>query len=373
LRNRNVVFALVSVIGLLAGLAFNVYFQIVSRKLMDPAWMAAHLAGADSLVGRMAAAWPPAWLAWKALTAKGAVGVLYALANVALGLAASALVAGAFGPLYARSLPAFTEERVKRSRLSVGRYERTFRQRPVLLSLFQREVRLMNREPVYFINGPLVILIMPIIGAIGVLAIKLNPQAVQSLAPVLAQARDSAWAPLACAAFGAFSGSSTSIACTALSRDAKALRYLRALPVGWRDLMLAKFFHALAFAAFGALVCSVGPAILLGLSVMDTLAAFALALAFSAFACVAGLWLDTAHPRLSWDNPIAALKQNPNATIFILAVMATLGGLGAVCAVWPLGKVGLYCLFLFGFTGLTVALAALYPRFARQALAAIEV
>jgi ABC-2 type transport system permease protein len=354
-------------------LAFNFYIQSATSRMEDSSWVLASFAGPDALLARIGQAYPPAFLAWKSMTVISLVGPLCALANLVLGLGAASLVALALGKAYAKSLLGFDEQRIKRIKATRGFIARSFRQRPALFSLFLRELRLMNREPVYFMNGPFIIVLMPLILVVSVLVMSQNHNAMRDLGPFLASWKTAPWAMLASAAFGAFLGSSTSITCTALSRDAKALRYLKALPLNYRDFMLAKFLHGLVFAFFGALVGGLGCALAFGLGPLDATGAFFIALAFSSFACAAGLWLDTANPRLGWDSPTAALKQNPNAMIFILGVMSLIAALGVASAFIPLGKLGFFALYFGAFGAAAIAILFTYPKYAQRVIENIEV
>jgi ABC-2 type transport system permease protein len=373
LRNKNVVMVLGGVVAIAISLGINYYFQTATARMRDPAWVVANFAGPGTLIVKMGKAYPPSLLAWLSMTAGGVAGPLYALADLALGLGAATLVAIAFGPLYARSLVGFDERRIRRVAATADFLTRGFHRRPALASLFLREWRLMNREPVYFMNGPMIILLMPVIMAFGFFIASRNDAAMRDLGPLVEAWRGTPWQMLITAAFGAFLGSSTSITCTALSRDAKALRYLKALPMSFRDFMLAKFLHGFAFAAFGSLVASAGGALVFRLSFADAAGAALISLAFSALACIAGLWLDTANPLLYWDAPIAALKQNPNAVVVILAVMALLGALGFASTLLDWGKAAFFALYFGGFAVLAAAAMAAYPAFARRKLEEIEI
>lgn len=335
----------------------------------DNAWILEHFAGPEAFLARVGLGYPPAFLAWKAMFVGGLSSLGFGAANLALGAAAVACVALCLGGPFARSLLGFDEQRVKRIAATKSFISRRFRRRRPLLALILREVRLMNREPVYFINGPFIILLMPIILAVMAIVQKgrLNALLLQAAA-----FKEGPGAMLAAAAFGAFLGSSTSICCTAVSRDAKALPYLKALPIPYRDYALAKFLHGFAFAFFGALVGGGGATALLGLPAMESLGAFLLALAFSAFTCIAGLWLDTANPRLAWDNPTAALKQNPNSSILIVGVMALLGALGALTAFLRWDKLAFFIAYFIIFAVLAAAALAVYPGYAEGRIAEME-
>jgi ABC-2 type transport system permease protein len=372
LRNKNVIMIIGGIVGLGLGLGLNYYFQTAMPKMVDPEWVLANYAGSESVLVRMGTAYPPALLAWKSMTSPGITGLLYGLAVFTLGLCSVSIVASALGPWYSKSLLGFGELRIKRVRATQNFFSRSFFRRPLVSSLFLREWRLMNREPVYLLNGPFIIVLMPIIMAIGVAVSMQRAEAARDIRLLFELWKDQSWPMLIAAAVGSFLGSSTSITCTALSRDAKALRYIKALPISCRDYMFAKFLHGFVFAVFGSLVGGLGVSVLFGLPLLEAAAAFLLALAVSAFTCMAGLWLDTANPRLNWDNPIAAMKQNINSVIVILGIMALLAVLGIVSAAVALGKDAFFILFFFGFILLTSILLAAYPRYAKRKLEAIE-
>jgi ABC-2 type transport system permease protein len=371
LRNRSAVMMLGGIVGIAFSLAFNYYIQSASMRMGDSVWLLKNFAGPDALLARIGSSYPPALLAWKSMTS-GLSGPLYGLANLALGFGAAALVALALGRVYAKSLLGFDEQRVKRVVATRAYFSDSFRRSPPLLALFRREVRLMNREPAYLLNGPFIIILMPVIMAVGFAIMAQNGNAMAAIGPLKAALSAGPWAMLASAAFGAFLGSSTSITSSALSRDAKALPYLKALPLSYRDFMLAKFLHGFAFAILGALMGGGAGGLLLGLPPLETAGAFLIALAFAAFACIADLWLDTANPRLSWDSPMAALKRNPNTSIAVLGSMGFIAALGAGSAFLPLGKLGFFALYFGLFSVSAACLLLAFPKYAERKLESIE-
>jgi ABC-2 type transport system permease protein len=381
LRNRNAMLIAGGVVGIALALAFNLLIQSVSIHLNDPAWILANYAGPDTALTHAGKAYLPALLVWKSVSAvteggqaastigSGLRGAAFAIANLALGVAAVVLVSMALGRAYTASLSRFGETRLKRLGSSRDFIARKMRKRRPGVALFLREFRLMNREPVYFLNGPFVVLLMPIIIAVLVLTEG------KVLGPSLAQLGDigsGPWLMLVAAGSGAFLGSATSITCTAISRDAKALAYLKTLPLSLRSFAMAKFFHGFAFAVFGALVGAVGLGLAMGLSLVSILEALFIALALASLMNIAGLWLDTANPRLSWDSPTAALKQNPNAAISILVTMGLFAGLGVLAPAIKLpalGFVGLYGILPAALAAIAIAL---YPRYAQKRIARID-
>lgn len=369
LRNKNAVIIVGGIVGLAFALAFNFAIQSSASRLADSAWILEHFAGPDAFLAKAGMAYPPAFIAWKASSSGPVLGALWALANLSIGIVLAALAALVLGPAYAASLSRFGDVKIKRIKASRGFLERKLRKRSLRSTLFMREFRNMNREPVYFINGPMIVLLMPVIVGIMVLA---QGQNLGELKTMLAGLGQGPWLMLIAAASGAFLGSSTSITCTSISRDAKVLSFLKSLPLPIGEYALAKFLHGFAFSGFGALIGVVFIGAFTGLPAIEWVGALFIALAVSAFIDVLGLWLDTANPRLAWDNPTAAMKQNLNAVIVILGTMALLGGLGVLATFLKLGA--WENLLAFGLLPALLAAGglALYPRYAIKKIASLE-
>jgi ABC-2 type transport system permease protein len=366
LRNRTVIIYIGGFMGLLAALGFNLYIQSAMLKMNDPEVLAKML-GPDSLISWLGRSWPPAWLAWRSLAGAGSIGgTLAAFANLGMGAGLAAFVAVGMGRSYVKSLQAFGEQSQMRKGNAAA--ARGSAPKPVLFALVVREIRLMNREPMYMLNGPFVVILMPVILGLALVVQKDTlMKELSALRPFL----DSPIAYLVPAAFGAFLGSATSISATAVSRDAKTIPWMRSLPVQAPLWFYAKLIHAQLFSVFGAVIgCAAG--IVIGVGGPDILVAFLLALVFTLAFNTSTLWLDTAFPRLSWDNPIAAMKQNPNAVIAILGAMGSIGGLGAASAFLKLPRYG-HALLYGAVFAIPVVLWVLYfPRFAARRMAKME-
>jgi ABC-2 type transport system permease protein len=374
LKNKQTILFIGGIMGLAIALGFNLYFQATLARIGDPSWIAEHMAGPDSLLAKLGGAYPPALLTWRALSDPATPRALGSMALMLILCAAGpALVVVFLSGAYARSLVGFNESRIKKlGRAGADAFIRAkLRRGPAFLSLVRREINLMNREPMYLLNGPFLIILGPIIIGIMMVAQKdafLNDP---DMAGMLALLRRGGGAILAGLA-GAFLGSGTSISCTSLSRDAKALPFLKSLPLSAGRFMLAKLAHGLIFALFGSLMGAGLSGYALGLGASDLAAALIVAIGLSFLLNLGGLWLDTANPRLSWDNPMAALKQNPNSIIAILAAMGIAGAGGF--AAFALDLSTWVFAFWFGILPLLAFCLLLlpYPRYAARRIAELD-
>lgn len=374
LKNKKSIMVIGGVIGLVSALGFNVFVQGMMMRIQDPAALAYSVASPDSFIARMGSIYPPALFAWKAMSqpaSAGAVGSMLAMAAVCL--AGPALVIFFLSGAYARSLVGFNEGHIRRlTKKGADRFIATrIHSGPLFLTLVKRELAMMNREPMYLLNGPFIIILMPVI--VGVMLMVQKNQLLND--PGMAGLRMFVDGGLGCVLaglVGAFMGSSTSIACTSVSRDARILPFIKSLPLRPAAYMLAKLAHGLIFAVLGSIIGVGLITVVLRLGPVDALASLAAALSMSILLNIAGLWLDTANPRLDWENPIAAMKRNPNSVIAILGGMALLGGSGYLAFMTSMHAAA-FALWFGGVPlAMSIILLALYPRYAEPRMLQME-
>ena len=277
-RNKNFILYVGGFLGMGFALAFNFYIQSVTSKFGNPQ-AAALFANPESMMARLGKAWLPTWLAWKAFDgAASPLGFLAALGNLGLGLGCAAGVAALLGKAYVRSLQAYSEtSAAKKKPTAAGKGifgPGMIVKRPLLRTLVAREIRLMNREPMYLLNGPFVMILMPALMAVIFAA---QREALAEMSAAIAPLLQGPGGYLVPAAFGAFLGSSTSIACTAVSRDAKALPWIRSLPIAPVKYFAAKLLHAEVFAVIGSLIGCVAGVALFHTAALDAVIALLLA------------------------------------------------------------------------------------------------
>jgi len=374
LRNKRTIMIVGGIVGIVFGLAFNMYFQRMMPPVSNPAARAAEFAGPDSIIARMGQSYPPALFAWRAManpaSSTGFFAMLQLLVACAIG---PALVMLLLSGAYARSLIGFNESHIKKlTRDGANAFiARQLRQGRPFLTMIRREFDMMNREPMYLLNGPFVVVMLPLIMGIMYVVQKDALFSDPDLAGIKALV-DGGFGVVLAALAGGFMGSSTSIASTAVSRDAKALPFIKSLPVRPGTYLLAKLGHALIFGVVGSAIGAGLIAFLMKMNVLDALTGFAVALSLSSLLNLAGLWLDTANPRLGWDNPIAAMKQNPNSIVAMLGSMGLMGGAGYLAFKFSLST-GTFALWFGALPALLfVVVLAPFPKYAEKRLGAME-
>ena len=251
------------------------------------------------------------------------------------------------GGMYVKTLNGFSD--VKAKKISAEKAEEVIkkdvRSVSVFHALFVRDYRNVVREPAFFANGPLFVYLFPVIFILSfsigfiasgeglgglIMAIKesaqtANPEMLELVKYIAA---------IAGAAFTVFSGTFANLATTSFSREGKSLNDLKAMPVAFNMIIKVKFWHAMLYVGIADVISiniitaayflfkvplSIGELICIWLVMTLFAAAVSLLLIFI------DMFIDTAHPKLKWENPMAACKQNLNVLWSMLLSMITIG------------------------------------------------
>ena len=250
------------------------------------------------------------------------------------------------GRMYIKSLSGFSD--VKSKKISTEKAEEVInkdvRSVSVFHALFLRDYRNVVREPAFFSNGPLFVYLFPVIFAvsfsIGFIA------SGDGLGKVFEHLREwvAGLGPEACepvkyftiligGAYTIFSGTFANLATTAFSREGKSLNDLKAMPVKFDMIVKVKFWHALLYIGISNVVMinimAAAYAILkIPFSLTDFITICFMMVIFSGsvsvFLIFIDMFIDTINPKLNWENPIAATKQNFNVLWSMLISMLTI-------------------------------------------------
>lgn len=218
-----------------------------------------------------------------------------------------------------------------------------------LRAIFAREVKLMNRTPIFLLNGVLVVVIVPAVILIGAGSAGSGGSFISLLRKFTANHQMTGI--LVLTAFGLVCGCLNGTSSSAFSREGRHFWISKVIPVPWRVQIAAKLFHSYAISLIGIIVALVVSAIAFKAPANCLLPAGALALIGSAALNIAGLRIDLARPLLKWTNPQVAIKQNFNviiAFVIDLAFMAACGfGARFLLGAGVSGAIVFLCLLIF--------------------------
>ena len=296
-----------------------------------------------------------------------------------------------FAPGYIKTLNGFSD--IKSKKISKAKAQdvinRNVKANSVFSTLFTRDLRTMFREPSFFANGPLLLIILPVImllsgGISFLMASKDNLSAVlNELQKIFLQMspegmmRFKHYATLIIAAIAVFMGNCTNVASTSFSREGKALYDLKAMPIEPDTIVFVKFWHAFMYCLIAVVIIAiyfVGAVALLRMPLTSTevitmlLEACVITLLVSLVLIFTEMFIDTVNPKLQWENPTAAFKQNINAVVSSFISLGVVGLFIVLMIFLPKTNLGMLLIALI-FAVIAAPLGYFYFRYAVKRIA----
>jgi ABC-2 type transport system permease protein len=376
MRRRNVIMMLTGFLGICAMIGFQVFYQMNMAQISNQDWLTKSLTGPGAILNKIGSGYPPSYLLWKAMDGAGSIsGFIHLLATIGLSAGVFLLVVLLLSKAYTSSLVGFDEHTLKKMTDADSFIGRSFQKKALFSNLVRREINLMNREPVYFFNGPFMVVVFPVILVIMYFVYLPRIQGSlggRTISELLASIRNTPIAILVPAAFGGLIGSSMMISATSISRDAKFLPQIKSMPIDLGKYGLAKLCHGLIYGSAAIVLGTIPLVIIFKLTPARALLSLMLAAAFIWLTNIGGLYLDTVRPRLKWDNPTAAFKQNMNAFAAVLAGIGLLAAIGIAAYFLKINISGIILGLLLPMAAGSAVLTWRYPGFASKKLAGLE-
>jgi ABC-2 type transport system permease protein len=289
--------------------------------------MVKFFASPDSLLKQVGAGFPPSIWATRAL-AGGFSGPgffsLLIFAGTSLVLLYGMLVMSE--KLFYRGLVGIGEVSARRKILSQAEMTRLVSSgRHPVKAIFMREWRVMNRTPIFLLNGVLTAFLLPVIFVLMAKAGRGDETFVLMRGLISAKP---VYVILAGAAFLLVSGCLNGTSSSTFSREGSQFWMSRVIPVAPREQVIGKFLHSYVVALLGIGAGSIALGAVFRLRVPVLLAAVGFALTGAVALTAIGMIIDLARPLLEWTNPQKAIKQNLNVLFAIFADLGVLALLG---------------------------------------------
>ena len=316
--------------------------------------------------------------------------ILPILLLAALGSLVLFVLVPLFGKMYIKSLNGFSD--VKSKKITAEKAEEVIkkdvRSVSVFHALFVRDYRNVVREPAFFSNGPLFVYLFPVIfvlsfsigfiatgNGIGELLAGLRGKASELKPEYLESIKY--FVTLGFAAFTVFSGTFANLATTSFSREGKSLNDLKAMPIKFDMIAKVKFWHAMLYVGIADVISIniifttyflLQPPFalteIIGLCFIMTLVSASISLLL----IFIDMFIDTANPKLNWETPMAASKQNFNVLWSMLLSMITVA-LVIVLVIFVLPKKSLFLVILsIIYVIISAPVGAAYFKYAEKRL-----
>ena len=313
-------------------------FFLASRLPEDPVkLMELLLSSSREMVAFTGRVFPPAVWITEALARSGGESLMNLLYLLAASLGALVLVYALASRIYRNGAVASLETQKHGVTKKVS-----YASGSQWLSFFKTEWRTLLRTPIYALNSLLLIFIGPLLMALPLFGGNLaaDPD-VKFLFDLINDTRNEGMLILIFAGiFTAFNAMNPAISST-FSREGTCFWILKSLPVSIENQIKGKLLAGYSISFLGAFLMALMALIAFRLSPLTILAAVILSALALYSICAVCLAIDFLRPKLVWNSPTEAIKQNMNVVLGMVA--------------------GLLFVFLAGLLGYLLLKASLQP------------
>jgi ABC-2 type transport system permease protein len=300
--------------GSLTLLAMALFLQLGLAGNRSPEELLKFFTASDGMVHLVGEKFPPCIWASRLLAAgfnAPGLGYLALFAGVSIGVLLLLLISAE--KLFYRGLIGLSEMAARRKKLSPAALAGSFANRHGTgRAILLREWKLMNRTPIFLLNGILSVILVPVM---LFFMVRSNAGSASMAILKILGSGDRMAEILFAAAFFVACGCLNGTASSTFSREGRNFWISKVIPVAPGRQVLGKFLHSYLVAVLGTLGGSLAARLALGLGWRSILPAVLLALVAGALLTAVNMTVDLARPLLTWTNPQRAIKQNLNVVL----------------------------------------------------------
>lgn len=314
------------IFGLFFAVGFNILFQKYAGQGVEGEKLAQLIMeGNNSLLNLTFGIFPQTRLGTYALINPPGTGVIYLLLYVLAAFCALIVFAFLGQALYFKGVMGITETTVKRKRLGGDELEKETALGSVLKAYVLKELRLLFRTPVYFMNCVLMNFLWPVFLIIPFILQPDFGRQVSVFSGFIKNPDSAGYIAAGVFALGAFVTASNGITSTAVSREGENIYVVKYLPVDYKTQIMAKVLSGVILGFTGLVLVILTIGFFLGISVYLLFLFLISGFLGVLFSSLAGMALDLNFPKLHWDNEQKAVKQNLNVMVMILGAVVLSG------------------------------------------------
>ncbi len=308
LRNLSMFFVLFIIIALQAVLN-NTLTSMEPGK--EGEFLNALLQRSDGIMVWLGRAYPPAiWFSKSISNAHKISGLIYSALNILLGVGMVYLIGQIGSKIYLKALLEKNNFKKSLKKVELGLL---IKNRSPIIAIFLNDVKLVLRTPIYLFNCvsisfllPILVIVMPLIsGGQDIDFSQLYFQFKEYITLILI-------------AFFAFIATANPTASTTYSREGKAYWIHAVLPVAPGSMFVGRMLQPMLLELISIFIMLVSLAFVLPLDIGEMFISLVIGMLVSLPICAIGVFIDRLYPKLDWDQPQRAVKQNINVLLNML-------------------------------------------------------
>ncbi|WP_303861271.1 hypothetical protein [Alkalibaculum bacchi] len=308
LRNLSMFFVLFIIIALQAVLN-NTLTSMEPGK--EGEFLNALLQRSDGIMVWLGRAYPPAiWFSKSISNAHKISGLIYSALNILLGVGMVYLIGQIGSKIYLKALLEKNNFKKSLKKVELGLL---IKNRSPIIAIFLNDVKLVLRTPIYLFNCvsisfllPILVIVMPLISG--------GQDA--DFSQLYFQFKE--YITLILIAFFAFIATANPTASTTYSREGKAYWIHAVLPVAPGSMFVGRMLQPMLLELISIFIMLVSLAFVLPLDIGEMFISLVIGMLVSLPICAIGVFIDRLYPKLDWDQPQRAVKQNINVLLNML-------------------------------------------------------
>lgn len=342
-RNKDRFRIIGGVAALLIGLSFSFLGPRLSEASMNQQKIIEMAtSGNNSLVKITSAIFPGSVFAANTLINSDNIkGILNLFLFAACSAAAVIIFLYVSEKLYFKGVVGISEAPSKRKRLNKAEMEKVTIKSSALKSFTIKELKILVRTPIYFINCVIMNFLWPLF---FIIPFVMKPKSSGDMS-ILIAGIGGRWGYVLMAVFALsmFISPTNMIASTSISREGQNIYVNKYIPVSYRIQIMAKVLSGFILSMVGIVLIIILAAVFIKLPAYILLLALILGILASALSNFMGILIDLNFPKLNWDNETKAVKQNFNGVLnmLICVILAALSIFALVML-----KLGIWMVFV---------------------------
>ena len=361
------------IIAMGAGIGLNIYVQRFTQDINQSQITEMFAEGNNSLVTLVTKIFPSTNIAVNSLINSANIrGFINLILFIVITVAALILFVLLGEALYFKGVMGVSETTSKRKVLSNKELTKNTTQNSSLKVYLLKELKLLFRTPVYFMNCVLMNFLWPIFILVPLFVQKGDTGQIGEITELLKQGNGTGIAIAIFFCFIVFASCSNGISCTSISREGENLFILKYIPMKYKEQLMAKVLSAVVLGTVGMVMISILGISLLKMPLDLVLLMIIVGTLGILFTSFIGIFIDLNFPKLHWDTEQRAVKQNLNVLLSMVICIAIAGVTVFIILKFKLTKWAVFALIVAVYATLDVVLYHLLGTRGARMLRKIE-
>lgn len=316
------------ILGMFFAIGINMYMQKISTVPSTPEQIKNLLmSGNNSMLGIATRLFPTSKIAaLSVVNHRNVIGIINLLLFLTITIGFIALFISIGEVLYFKGVMGISETSASRKILNASQYAKYNKQSSSIRSYTAKELKILFRTPVYFINCILMNFLWPVFIMLPIVVNKESRNAIVMIQQFLRNDQMNGIIVVSACAVGLFITSTNCITSTAISREGDNLYFTKYIPVNGKEQLIGKTMPGVIMGLVGTLAILVVLLVVSKFKILIVVSIILSSIFGIIFSSLVGILIDLNFPKLKWDNEQKAVKQNIN-TLICMLICTVIAGL----------------------------------------------